>query len=335
MALKVSGCLKWIVLLALIAGLVAYGVGEYYFNLSSNIVAVTVKESKLPLEMRLKKGAWKKLTEVTPAELNLSLTERYREEGFRWCSLVVRRQPDGILQRATQGLFGAEVNVLWISPGSFDFHTSFLPKFALTTAEERMDAENLWFSINANFRDPSGKPLGYVYHEGRVVNGPFPKWTGSFFVKGGTPYFGPKSLLDEVPGPIEEGTQGYPSVMRDHKVFKYVDLTPDKFFDGTKISYRSLAGMKRDGTIVFVLSGDGGVMNVSEVTDIAWKLELQHATLLDGGRALQYSIRTDATAWHFHAFNTSLEYQHKLLERQRSPVYIGVRRKAPKITASP
>jgi hypothetical protein len=84
-----------------------------------------------------------------------------------------------------------------------------------------------------------------------------------------------------------------------------------------------------------VLSGDGGVMNVSEVTEIARKLDVQHATLLDGGRALQYSIRTETGAWHFHAFNTSLDYQHKWLERQRSPVYIGVRKRAPKILVSP
>lgn len=335
MALKIPGCLKWIVLLVLFAGLVVYGLAEYYFNLSSNIVAVSVRDSKLPLEIRLKKDGWKKVAEVTRAELSLAMTERYREEGFRWCSLMVRRQPEGVVQKMAQGLFGAELNVLFISPAKFDFHASFQPKFALTTAVERMQAENLWFSINANFRDPEGKPLGWVYHEGRQVNALFSAWTGYFFVKGDKPYFGSKKLLDSIPGPIQESTQAYPSVMKDHIVFPYVDLAPNLHFNGTKISYRSLAGMKQDGTIIFVLSGDGGVMNVSEVTDIAWKLDVQHATLLDGGRALQYSIRTERGDWHFHAFNTSLDFKHKWLEGQRSPVYIGVRRRAPKIITAP
>jgi uncharacterized protein YigE (DUF2233 family) len=119
--------------------------------------------------------------------------------------------------------------------------------------------------------------------------------------------------------------------MKNHTTFSYVEMKPDEFFDGSKISYRALGGMRKDGTIVFVLSGDGGVMNVSEVTEIARKLDVQHATLLDGGRALQYSIRTDDGPWHFHAFNTELPFQHKWLERQRSPVYIGARRKAPLI----
>lgn len=322
---------KWIVTLALAVGTVVYVTSEAIFNVSSNFVAVTVRNSKTPLELRGKKSGWKKLSDVSAAELPAMLIERHREDGLRWSSLAVRRQPDGLLQRFSQGLFGAEVNVISITPEYFDFQTTFLPKFAVTTAAERMAAENLWFSITANFRDPEGKPLGWVYHESKEVHGAFPNWKGCFFVKGGKPYFGPKSLLDAVPGPIEEGTQGYPSVMRDHKIFSYVDLTPNKFFDGAKLTYRALAGMRRDGTIVFVLSGDGGVMSVSEVTEIAHKLEVQHATLLDGGRALQYSIRTENSAWHFHAFNTAFNFKHSWLERQRSPVFIGVRRKAPKI----
>jgi uncharacterized protein YigE (DUF2233 family) len=334
MARLPPGCLKWLLILALGAGFIAYVTGEFFFNLSSNLVAITARESKEPLEVRTR-GGWKRVTEVSVADVNAALVERHREEGFRWSTLTVRRKPDGIAHRIAQGLFGAEVEVVWIAPENFDFATTYKDSFALTTAAERMEAENLWFSINANFRDPAGKPLGWVVHESRQVHPPFPKWTGCFFVKGGKPWFGPKSLLDEIPGEIEEGTQGYPSVMKDHTVFSYVDLQPDKYFDGKKITYRSLGGVKRDGSIVFVLSGDGGVMNVSEVSELAKKLEVRHATLLDGGRALQYSIRTGGGAWHFHAFNTALDFKHRLLRRQRSPVYIGVRRRAPEIVTGP
>lgn len=334
MAIKLPGCLKWMLLFALAAVIVFYIAGEWYFNLSSNLVALCFRNSSQALQVRLRNGGWKNVGDVTVAELDAALVERHREDGFRWSSLTVRRLPTGPLQRMVQGLFGAEVNVLWVSPDRFDFLVSYLPKFAPTTAKERAAAENLWFCINANFRDPDGKPLGWVYHEGRQVNPPFPVWTGCFFVKSGRPYFGPKSLLDEVPGVIEEGTQGYPSVMKNHTVFPYVDLAPNKFFDGKKIAYRSLAGTRRDGSVVFIVSGDGGVMNVSEATDLARKLELQHATLLDGGRALQYSIRTERSSWHFHAFNTSLKFKHPWLEAQQSPVYIAVRRKPPEIIST-
>jgi len=324
------GCLKLLLLLVLAGALLVWLVGEVFFNLNSNVVAVSVRESKQPLQILTKRGEWKPAPALTAGDLDAALIERHRETGMRWATLKVRRE-GGTLAGIAQRLFGAEVQIVTLSADRFDFMTTFLPKFALTTARERMEDGNFWFTITANFRDPKGRPMGWVYHEGRQVNPPFGDWSGCFFVKDGRPWCGPKSLLNEVPGLIQEGCQVYPSVMKNHTTFSYVDLKPDEFFDGSKISYRSLAGMRQDGTIVFVLSGDGGVMTVSEVTEIARKLGVQHATLLDGGRALQYSIRTDDGPWHFHALNTELPLKHRWLERQRSPVYIGVRRKAPVI----
>ncbi len=324
------GCLKKLLLPSLISGLLVWLAAEHYFNLNSNLVALSVRDSAQPLQVLTKRGEWKLPTNMTPGDFAAAMIERHSEVGMHWSTLRVRRG-GGILAGVAQRVFGAEVHVVTLSPERFDFLTTFLPNFVVTTAGERMEAENLWFSITANFRDPKGRPMGWVYHQKRQVNPQFGGWSGCFFVKDGRPWFGPKSLLNEVPGMIEEGCQVYPSVMKDHTTFSYVDLKPDAYFDGSKISYRALGGMRKDGMIVFVLSGDGGVMNVREVTEIARKLEVQHATLLDGGRALQYSIRTDDGPWHFHAFNTELPFRQKWLERQRSPVYIGVRRKAPVI----
>lgn len=324
------GCLKPLLLLALMGALLLWLVAEVFFNLNSNLVALSVRESSQPLLILTKRGEWKPATAMTAADMGTAMVERHKEPGMRWSTLKVRRRGN-VLAQAAQAVFGAEVHVIVLTPDLFDFMTSFQPGFALTTARERMSHDNLWFSITSNFRDPKGRPMGWVYHQGRRVNSPFGDWSGCFFVKDGRPWFGPKSLLTDVPGLIQEGSQVYPSVMKNHTVFSYVDLKPDEHFDGSKISYRALGGTRRDGAIVFVLSGDGGVMNVSEVTEIARKIDVQHATLLDGGRALQYSIRTDDGPWHFHAFNTELPFTHKWLERQRSPVYIGVRRKAPLI----
>ncbi|WP_395750947.1 phosphodiester glycosidase family protein [Prosthecobacter sp.] len=327
------GCLKLLLLLVLAGALLAWLGGEIYFNLNSNLVAVSVRDSKQPLQILTKRGEWKPASALTAGDMEAALIERHRETGMRWATLKVRRE-GGALANITQRIFGAEVQVVTLSADRFDFMTTFQPKFALTTARERMAEGNLWFAITANFRDPKGRPMGWVYHEGRQVNQPFGDWSGCFFVKDGRPWCGPKSLLNDIPGLIQEGCQVYPSVMKNHTTFSYVEKDPELFFEGKRISYRSLAGMRQDGTIVFVLSGDGGVMNVSEVTEIARKLDVQHATLLDGGRALQYSIRTDDGPWHFHAFNTELPLTHKWFERQRSPVYIGVRRKAPVIVES-
>jgi hypothetical protein len=333
MPVKNRGCLKKLLLLAFIGVLLVLLATGHFFNVDSNLVAVAVRESKQPLQVLSRRGEWKTPNSLTPADFIAALIARHEEPGMRWSTLKVRRQ-GGILADTAQRVFGAEVHIITFSPDRFDFMTTFQPKFALTTARERLAEGNLWFSITANFRDPKGRPMGWVYHQGRQVNQPFGDWSGCFFVKDGRPWLGPKSLLNDVPGLIQEGSQVYPSVMKNHTIFSYVELKPDEFFDGSKISYRALGGMRQDGTIIFVLSGDGGVMNVGEVTEIARKLDVQHATLLDGGRALQYSIRTDDGPWHFRAANTELPIQFKLLERQRSPVFIGVRRKAPLILTS-
>lgn len=331
-----KGCLKTLLILVLAVFAVLWIGGVAFFNLDSNLVALSVRDAKAPLLIQGRKGVWKKAAEITSAEISLGLIDRHSETGMKWATLKVKRDA-GTLAKIGQKVLGAEVHVITFAPEHFEFMTSYekQPKFSVTTAANRMEVDNLWFSITANFRDPKGKALGWVWHDGVQVNPSFPEWSGCFFVKSGRPYFGPKSLLDDVPGPIEEGTQGYPSVMKNHTTFSYVAMKPDQFFDGSKITYRSLAGMKKDGTIVFIVSGDGGVMNVAEVTEIARKLEVQHATLLDGGRALQYSIRTEDGPWHFAAMNTKLNFKHRWLERQLSPVFIGVRRRAPNIIRMP
>jgi uncharacterized protein YigE (DUF2233 family) len=334
MAAKKRGCLKPLLLLAAAGLLVVWIAGEWFFNIGSNLVALSVRNSAAPLEVRTRRGGWKSLASLTPADVNQALIHRYSESGLRWSTLKTRRTSGAAVSLA-HSFLGAEVHVVTLSPQHFEFVTSFRPKFAPTTAAERLAQDNLWFAITANFRDPKGKPLGWVWHEGVQVNPAFPEWSGVFFVKDGRPWFGPRSLLDEIPGAIEEGTQGYPSVMKNHTVFPYVELKPDQFFDGSKITYRALAGTRRDGTVVFILSGDGGVLKVTEVTELARKLDLQHATLLDGGRALQYSLRTEDGPWHFSAYNTRLRSKHRWFEQQLSPVYIGVRRRAPQIIAVP
>lgn len=277
------------------------------------------------MEVRLSDGTWKNTNAISHHEMDRALVKMAESKGATWSRLRVRRKADGTFQHLAQTCFNSEVNVIEFTPQHFQFATSFKEHFGLTTARERLETDDLLFSITANFRDPKGKPLGLVFHEGQQRNSPFPAWTGYFFVKDGKPWFGPKSLFEESPGVLTEAAQGYPSLMKNHTVFSYVDLAPNKYFDGEKITYRAVAGMRQNGTIIFILSGNGGVMNVAEAAALAQKLNVQHATLLDGGRALQYSLRFSGNTFHFAAFNTGLNIKWKLLEPQRSPVFIAVK----------
>ncbi|HEY2573235.1 MAG TPA: phosphodiester glycosidase family protein, partial [Verrucomicrobiaceae bacterium] len=285
------------------------------------------RNSTEPIEARQAWSKWKRLADFTPGELDRALERQGERQGIVWRSLRVRRQPETLPQRAAAALMEGRINVIEFAPGQYDFITSFREAFAVTTAVERVETDDLVFAVTANFRDPKGKPLGLVIHEGRQRNAPFPAWTGYFFVKDGRPWFGPKSLFEETPGILTEASQGYPSLMKNHTVFSYVDLAPNRFFDGDKITYRSLAGTRQNGTVVFILSGKGGVLNVAEIAALAQKLNVQHATLLDGGRALQYVLRTNGGGIDFGAFNTTLDLPWRDLERQQSPVFIGARAK--------
>jgi uncharacterized protein YigE (DUF2233 family) len=314
-----------LLLFAALAGMFAFITTDYFFNLRGNLVTFAFRKSTRPLEARLAGNRWKAVSAATVQDLEHALERQGEGEGVVWRSLRVRRQADDLPQRAARFLFESRVNVIEFEPGRFDFVTSFREHFAPTTAAERAATDDFTFAITANFRDPGGKPLGLVIHEGRQRNPLFPKWSGYFFVKDERPWFGPKTLFDETQGNLTEAAQGYPSVMRDHQVFSYVDLAPDKHFDGEKITYRALAGTRQNGTVVFVVSGNGGIMNVAEVAALAQKLNVQHATLLEGGRALQYTLRTAGGGIDFAAFNTRLDLPWAALEPQRSPVFIGAR----------
>jgi uncharacterized protein YigE (DUF2233 family) len=317
-----GGCLRRLVLAALLIGLVLFVAADHVFNLRSNATYLAFRYSTAPLEARLPDGTWKPVSALSVAELDHALVTHVQTPGGVWKTLAVRRPASGLLQSTVQAVFNAEVCVVEISPANHFFSTSFRQDLAPTTARERRSAEDASFAVTANFREPNGKPLGLVMHEGQQINRAFPAWTGYFFVKAGKPWFGPKSLFEETPGILQEAAQVYPSLMKNHTVFTYVDLAPNKFFDGNKVTYRSLAGMRQDGTIVFILSGNGGVMNVAEVAALAQKLNVQHATLLDGGRALQYSLKLGRVTHDFTAFNTLLDLDWKGFEPERSPVFI-------------
>lgn len=312
---------RWLAVLALVAFALVVAV-DFVFNLRGTVVFLAFRDSREPVEVRLGTGLWKPASALTVAEMDRALARRADENGLLWRTLVVRRRPVTWGQRLAAFFVRQTVNVIELNPDFHQFQTSFKDQFETTTARERLATEKASFAITANFHDPEGKPLGLVVHEGQQRNPPFPAWSGYFFVKAGKPWFGPKSLFEEAPGVLQEASQGYPSLMKNHTVFSYVDLPSNRYFDGNKVTYRALAGMRQNGTIVFVLSGTGGVLNVSEVTALAQKLNLQHATLLDGGRALQYSLRVGGEPRHFTAFNTWFDFGPGSLERQRSPVFI-------------
>jgi len=179
------GCLLWVVVLLSVPCLFLLIAADHAFNLRSNATYLSFNHSTQPLQVRLSKGSWKEVSAVTIAELERARTLKAEDGGLRWTVLTVQRKAETWRQSLVADLLDAEVNVIEIPPTGYSFHATYQEKFALTTAKERLYAGNMVFTVTGNFRDPKGKPLGLVIHEGVQRNAPFNAWTGYFFVKGG------------------------------------------------------------------------------------------------------------------------------------------------------
>jgi uncharacterized protein YigE (DUF2233 family) len=300
----------------------------------SNLVYLAFRDSHQPLLLRGKRGDWKVISDINEAWL-ADAGRRVANSGnaSAW-QIRVRREPRRKRQKAADFLTACRLHIFEFDPAAFSFRAHFQREasgeFCPLTAPEVQRQTGAAFVINASYYTPDGQPMGLIVHRGEPITPEIKPWSGFFFVKNDRPWFGPRSLYEATPGNPVEVIQGYPSVMKDHQVFGYLDTAPDRFFSGSELNFRSLAGMKDDGTIVFIVSGQGGIMNMTEITRLAKLWGVKHATLLDGGRALQYGFNLDGASLSFNAFNNSVpleEFKEGVLHWERPPVFLVVEEK--------
>lgn len=300
---------------------------EQEFNLRSNLMLYLIRDTELDLLLYAEsKGDWESVFSITEEDIHKDLDTLFDAEGLLHYQLPIHRASEDWRVSTVNVLLNSHLNILEFDPAYFRFESAFEPDFRLTTASEIAKSNDYSFCINANYFDENDRPLGAVIHQGERYNNFFPNWSGLFFVKNGKPYFGPKSLLDQVGGEASELLQTYPSIMKDHLVFDYVHLKSNPYFDGNTKTYRSLAGMRKNGHIVWIVSAEGGILDVRELASLAEKLGLQHATLFDGGSSLQYRLSYHGHRISFHALSErySLSFLVPQLGVVHPPVYLGV-----------
>ncbi|MEL7531904.1 MAG: phosphodiester glycosidase family protein [Bacteroidota bacterium] len=273
------------------------------------------------------KDDWESVFSITHEDIKADLDTLFDADGLLHYQLRVHRASEDWRVSSINAISNPHLNIFEFDPARFQFEAAFETDFKLTTASQLGKKKELAFCINANYFDENDKPLGAVIHQGKQANRNFPNWTGFFFVKNGKPYFGPKSLLEQTAGQASELLQCYPSIMKDHRVFDYVHLKSNPYFDGNSKTYRSLAGMRKNGHIIWIASAAGGILDVRELASLAQKLELQHATLFDGGSSLQYRLAYRGHHLSFHALSErfSLAPIIPQLDIVHPPVYLGVK----------
>lgn len=219
-------------------------------------------------------------------------------------------------ERTNNGGFGKLLNVinhprLWIITFKENDHN-----FTISYSEQGLTSRtanngNSIFSVNSNFYDTDQKSLGEIIINGKKL-GYTTNSSGYFKVIDGKALVGPRSLFENINGTVEYSCQAHPSVMKDGVIWPYIlnESLNNKTW-GRK-TYRNLSGIDRKGNVVFLLSADGALLSVKEMSELALQLGIETATLFDAGSSLQYSIKAKGFKYHFSAYNNQLNLGFKV-----------------------
>lgn len=160
-------------------------------------------------------------------------------------------------------------------------------------------------SINSSFYERDFSFRGEVVIDG-IKKGKISNSSGYFKVIDRKAIIGPTSTFKNLKGHVDFSCQAHPSIMKNGIIWDYIiDETKNQSYWKQK-TYRSLVGEDDEGNICFLVSGNGGLISIKEISLIAKQQGMQHAIMLDAGAALQYSIELTNSEVNFSSWNNKL-----------------------------
>jgi uncharacterized protein YigE (DUF2233 family) len=309
--------------------LIIFGFFNHYLNLSSNLFLLFPPEG----EVMVNEKGWRKLT---PGNTGFITKTEFQSHAFTVKEMSFRRNHPSFFQRQISKIFPGKIKIIEISPENefmivADPHSGFR---SMNTGEA-LRSSQANFVLNANFYGTNNQIVGELILAGKKFKNQTND-SGFFRVIKNTPYVGPRSYINTIPGDIQYSCQAFPSVMNKGQIFPYIisEKRPSKL-QWKKKTYRNLVGRKENGNIVFILSNQRGFLSIKEITTIAKVYGVDTAALFDGGKALQYRINHPDFKMSFAAFNNSFSLgrridnifmkRHRSPFIQKSPVFIGVK----------
>jgi hypothetical protein len=274
-------------------------------------------------------GQWNDLNDAN----SIDLVELYSNPTVSIQQIKIKRNQPNLVGRALNLVYTQKVNVFTFKPTN-EFYLVADPNsnFSPLSVAEAQDRKNSSFLINASFYDPANQALGEVIYCGKQYQSKSNS-SGYFKVIDGVPHAGPRSVFDRYRNPPQYSCQAHPSTMKDGIIFQYI--LDNSFSKWRQRTYRNLIGEKEDGSIVCIASGNGGLLDVREISQLAKLIGVKHATLFDAGVALQYAFESPGYSMEFSAFNNQLDAGSfvdkvgmELFRKnfiQRSPIYIGIK----------
>ncbi len=232
----------------------------------------------------------------------------YQNDAVLIHQVNLRRKNTGIIKRIYNVVSRPKLYKITFLKNQQNFSVS-LQKSGTTARKQIREGYN--FSINSSFYDKQFNYRGEVTVKGKK-HGRTSGSSGYFKVIGGKAFVGPKSLFENKAGKVDYSCQAHPSVMKNGTIWHYI-LNMDRGAAYLKSrTYRSLSGMDKDGQIVFIVSGNGGLINIKEAALIAKENGIQTATMLDAGAALQYSFKNKDFRLHFSSLNNQINLGRKV-----------------------
>ena len=300
-----------------------------FLNLSSNLFLLFPSEGAVMVN----DNGWRILQ---TGQKSYATKTEFQSSVFTVKNLTFRRNHPDFFQRQILKLFPGKIKIVEISPQN-DFMIVANPHtgFQSMNTGEALENSPANFVLNANFYGTKNQVMGELILDGRKYKKETSN-SGFFRVIDNTPYVGPRSYINSIPGDIQYSCQAFPSVMNDGQIFSYIlsEKSPSKPL-WKKKTYRNLVGRKKNGNMVFILSNQRGFLSIREITMIAKVYGVETAALFDGGKALQYRISHPDFKMSFAAFNNSFSLGKRIDDYfmrkfrspfiQKSPVFIGVK----------
>jgi hypothetical protein len=294
---------------------------------ASNYAYFMEREAALQV---MDQGVW---TDINFAK-HIDLSEQFTHPNTSHKTLKIKRFQSSIPGKLLNFMVAQEINVFFFKPSN-DFYllAAVNDNFSPLNIHEANRRKESDFVINSSFYDPQNNAIGEIIYQGKRFQQKTES-SGYFKVIHGIPHAGPASIFRDIQGSPTYSCQAHPSTIKNGSLFNYIDAESMQSIWKVK-TYRNLIGEMKDGTLVVLASGRGGLLDVKEISQLALLIGLEHATLFDAGSALQYQYHVGDHNVAFSAFNNSFDLgiiadkiMMKLLRKkfiQRSPVYIGVK----------
>ena len=264
----------------------------------------------------------------------IDLEEGYKSASATHQTLRIHRRQSEMWAKAMVKIIPQVVHVFTFNPSN-DFYllADVYEGFKPINVEEANERKSSNFVINSSFYDPQNQVLGEVIYLGKRYRRKN-RSSGYFKVINGIPHAGPISIFNERDDSPSYACQAHPSTLTNGAIFSHIEDESMQALWNQK-TYRNLIGERKDGRLVVVVSGNGALLDVKEITQIAQRIGVYHASLFDAGSALQYRFVDGSYRLDFSAFNNTydlgrltdrlaMKYFRKKFN-QRSPIFIGVK----------